>query len=78
MKQCESAGVYNSRIGIEAGWTVGTNMWLSPGDNFTGFYDQDFTTSHYTAQGPFLRFRFKFDQDTVKAMASPGKPGMAY
>lgn len=73
-----SAGVYNSQIGIETGWTLGTNMWLSLGYNFAGFYDQDFTASHYTAQGLFLRFRFKFDQDTVKAMASPGKPGMAY
>jgi hypothetical protein len=39
------------------------------GYNFKGYYDQDFTAAHYTAQGMFLRFRFKFDQDTVKAMA---------
>jgi hypothetical protein len=44
-------------------------MWLSVGYNFKGYYDQDFTAAHYTAKGMFLRFRFKFDQDTVKAMA---------
>jgi hypothetical protein len=44
-------------------------MWLSVGYNFKGFYDQDFTAAHYTAQGVFIRFRFKFDQDTVREMA---------
>lgn len=68
-----SAGVINRSYGVETGWDVGTNMWLSVGYNFSGFYDQDFTASHYTAQGFYLRFRFKFDQDTVKSMASAGK-----
>ena len=68
-----NSNVYNNSIGIETGWDVATNMWLSVGYNFTGFYDQDFTASHYTAQGVFIRFRFKFDQDTVKDMASAGK-----
>ncbi|HEV2333227.1 MAG TPA: OmpA family protein [Gammaproteobacteria bacterium] len=67
------AGVTNRSYGIETGWDIGTNMWLSLGYNFSGFYDQDFTADHYTAQGLFLRFRFKFDQDTVKSMASAGK-----
>ena len=40
---------------------------------FQGFYDQDFTANHYTAKGIFLRFRFKFDQDTIKELAMPGR-----
>jgi uncharacterized repeat protein (TIGR01451 family) len=63
------SGVSSSSLGLETGWDVGTNMWLSVGYNFKGFYDQDFTAAHYTAKGVFLRFRFKFDQDTVKSMA---------
>jgi uncharacterized repeat protein (TIGR01451 family) len=63
------SGVSSSSLGLETGWDVGTNMWLSVGYNFKGYYDQDFTAAHYTAKGMFLRFRFKFDQDTVKALA---------
>jgi hypothetical protein len=44
------------------------------GYNFTGFYDQDFTANHYTAKGLFVRFRFKFDQDTIKDLARHGTP----
>jgi len=68
-----SAHVTQYSYGLETGWDVGTNMWLSLGYNFTGFYDQDFSANHYTAKGMFLRFRFKFDQDTVKEMASAGR-----
>ncbi|HSN18638.1 MAG TPA: hypothetical protein VLV87_10575, partial [Gammaproteobacteria bacterium] len=68
-----SANVVRYSYGIETGWDVGTNMWLSLGYNFQGFYDQDFTANHYTAKGVFLRFRFKFDQDTVKEMATAGR-----
>lgn len=68
-----STGTVSHSYGIESGYDVGTNMWLSVGYNFTGFYDQDFTANHYTAKGVFIRFRFKFDQDTVKSMASAGK-----
>lgn len=63
------SGVSSNSLGLETGWDVGTNMWLSVGYNFKGYYDQDFTAAHYTAKGLFLRFRLKFDQDTVKAMA---------
>ena len=71
-----SAGVVKYSYGIETGWDIATNMWLSLGYNFSGFYDQDFTANHYTAKGIFLRFRFKFDQDTVKQMAAPSKVGL--
>jgi len=68
-----STNSFSRSYGIESGWDVATNMWLSLGYNFSGFYDQDFTANHYTAKGVFIRFRFKFDQDTVKNMASAGK-----
>ncbi|HEY3859578.1 MAG TPA: OmpA family protein [Gammaproteobacteria bacterium] len=68
-----TAGTVNASYGIETGWDVGTNAWISVGYNFSGFYDPDFTANHYTAKGLFLRFRFKFDQDTVKDWASASK-----
>lgn len=63
------SGVFNESYGVEIGHDFATNMWVSVGYNFKGFRDRDFSAAHYTAQGVFLRFRFKFDQDTVKAMA---------
>jgi uncharacterized repeat protein (TIGR01451 family) len=59
-------------FGVETGWDIATNMWLSVGYNIKGFHDQDFTAAHYTARGVYLRFRMKFDQDTVREMAEGG------
>ncbi|HYM34680.1 MAG TPA: hypothetical protein VET48_04740, partial [Steroidobacteraceae bacterium] len=61
-----NAGTSDASAGIDLGITVARNMWISIGYNFAGFYDKDFTASRYTAQGPFLKFRMKFDQDTFK------------
>jgi len=47
---------------VEAGYLLKTNLWLSLGVNFTGFSDRDLTAGEYTAQGVFLRLRFKFDE----------------
>ena len=43
-----------------------TNVWVSAGYNFAGFRDDDFSASTYTAKGAFIRFRYKFDQQTIK------------
>jgi hypothetical protein len=51
-----------SALGLEAGYLLKTNLWLSAGFNFTGFSDRDLTGSDYTQQGAFIRLRFKFDE----------------
>jgi len=53
--------------GVSIGHHVVKNAWLSIGYNFIGFKDEDFSESNFTAQGPFIRFRFKFDQHSVQA-----------
>lgn len=55
--------------GISIGYNVMQNAWISLGYNFTGFQDKDFSQAEYTAQGPFVRFRFKFDQNSVQDAA---------
>jgi len=40
------------------------------GYNFIGFQDEDFSRGSYTAQGPFVQFRFMFDQQTVREMVA--------
>ncbi len=57
---------YDYRSGVSIGHSVAKNIWISLGYNFTGFRDQDFSSSNYTSKGVFLRFRMKFDQASVR------------
>jgi uncharacterized repeat protein (TIGR01451 family) len=52
--------------GVSIGHNVVKNVWLSIGYNFLGFEDEDFSRADFTAQGPFIQFRFKFDQKSVR------------
>jgi len=52
--------------GLSLGYNVVQNAWISLGYNLIGFNDRDFSVSDYTAKGPYFRFRFKFDQNSVK------------
>jgi hypothetical protein len=47
--------------GIEAGYLIRQNLWLSAGYNWVGFSDKELTGSDYTNKGAYLRLRFKFD-----------------
>jgi uncharacterized repeat protein (TIGR01451 family) len=61
-------------IGPSVGFTPFTNAWVSLGYNVRGFEDRDFADAHHTAQGPYLVFRMKFDQDTFGLGASAATP----
>lgn len=52
--------------GISVGCNVVENVWISAGYNFIGFQDEDFSRADFTAQGPFVKFRLKFDQHSVR------------
>lgn len=52
--------------GLEAGYLLKTNLWLSVGFNVTGFSDRDLTAAEYTNQGAFVRLRFKFDENLLR------------
>jgi hypothetical protein len=36
------------------------------GYNFDGFMDRDFSKADFTAEGPFVKLRMKFDQVSVR------------
>ena len=63
-----NAGQMDYSTGASVGYAIVKNAWLSVGYNFTGFEDEDFSAGSYTAKGPFLQFRLKFDQQTVREM----------
>lgn len=65
---------YNSQVldfgvGVDVGYNLRTNMWLTLGYNFFGFDDKDFAEARYTASGPYLRFSIKADQHLLKRIA---------
>lgn len=58
--------VIDYQTGVSVGHSPWRNVWVSLGYNFDGFQDDDFAGAHYTAQGPFMRFRLKVDQHSVR------------
>ena len=72
-------------FGVEAGYLLKSNLWLSLGYNHTGFSDDELVGAAYTRQGVYLRLRFKFDETlfrgdqsetnrALKPMASAARP----
>ncbi|WP_308426434.1 hypothetical protein, partial [Chitinimonas sp. BJB300] len=53
--------------GMELGYLLKENLWLSAGYNWTGFRDRDLSGPEQTAKGIYLRLRFKFDETLLKA-----------
>ena len=60
------SGVRDYSAGFSVGISPEKNMWISTGYNFVGFRDDDFSGSEFTAQGFFIKFRMKFDQETLR------------
>lgn len=54
------------RLAPSVGYLLMKNMWVSGGYNLVGFQDADFSAADFTAQGPYIKFRFKFDQNSVR------------
>jgi hypothetical protein len=59
-------GQLNYSLGASVGYNLMENGRLSLGYNLVGFKDRDFSAANFTAQGPFVQFRVKFDQNSVK------------
>ena len=56
--------------GLSLGFNAFTNTWISVGYNVAGFDDEDFVAAEYTAQGIFMKFRLKFDQEFARRFLS--------
>ena len=55
--------------GLEVGYRVKENVWLSAGHNFAGFSDRDLAGREQTEQGWYLRLRMKFDEKLLQKLA---------
>ena len=54
-------------LGIEVGFLIMENLWVSGGYNFFGYRDDDLASGEYTNKGAFIRLRYKFDEDLFGA-----------
>jgi uncharacterized repeat protein (TIGR01451 family) len=57
---------YDYSYGLAFGFVPTKNVRLRIGYNIDGFNDNDFSALGYTAQGPYVAFDFKLDQENVK------------
>nr|WP_314543989.1 hypothetical protein [uncultured Massilia sp.] len=57
--------------GIEAGYQLRTNTWVSAGYNLLGFRERDLAGADATAKGLYVRLRMKFDERTLENLLSP-------
>jgi hypothetical protein len=53
-------------VGLEVGYLVATNLWVSAGYNFSGYRDADLSGADYTVRGPYVRLRYKFDETLLE------------
>jgi hypothetical protein len=61
--QAGDGGARQTAWGVELGYLLATNLWLSAGYNRSGFAaDRDLAGYEYTQRGAYLRLRFKFDE----------------
>jgi hypothetical protein len=60
-------GARQGALGVEAGYLLTSNLWLSMGVNTAGFWaDADLAGYEYTQRGAYIRLRFKFDETLFK------------
>ncbi|RYX96493.1 MAG: hypothetical protein EOO28_07895 [Comamonadaceae bacterium] len=61
-----SGGAKQYAYGVEVGYILVDNLYLTMGYNWRGFRDDDLTGSDYTNRGWVLGVRYKFDEDLFK------------
>jgi hypothetical protein len=55
-------GALQRTAGIELGYQLAKDLWISAGYNVVGLRDRDLTANEYTSKGAYIRLRFKFDE----------------
>ncbi|MEX2207314.1 MAG: carboxypeptidase-like regulatory domain-containing protein [Myxococcota bacterium] len=63
-----SDGNIQQLYGASVGYILMKNLWVSAGYNWEGYRDTDFSEGEWTSRGPYISFRYKFDQETVKEL----------
>ncbi len=64
------AGTFDYGFGLDVGFNVRDNLWVTVGYNIAGFHDSDFAAARYTAEGPYVQISMKADQHTLRNIAN--------
>ncbi|MCR9268875.1 MAG: DUF11 domain-containing protein [Hyphomonadaceae bacterium] len=64
----DASGTEAWSFGPSFGFSPQDNMWVSLGWNVSGFDDADFEAAKYRNEGPYIKLRAKFDQNTAKGL----------
>ena len=51
------------------GYKPNKDIWVSVGWNLDGFKDDDFEAAEYSRDGPYIKMRVKFDEDSLRGLA---------
>ena len=65
-----SAGSRQFGAGLEAGYQLRRNTWVSVGYNLLGFHERDLAGQVATAKGIYARLRIKFDERSLDGLLS--------
>ena len=58
----DDRGTVQRTVGAELGYQLLAGLWLSLGYNAIGLRDAELAAADYTAEGAYVRLRFKFDE----------------
>ena len=61
-------GQTDYQIGPSVGYSPVDNTWISVGWNIEGFRDDDFEAAEFSRDGPFIKLRLKFDQNSASGL----------
>ncbi len=75
--QVGQQGARQYATGVEVGYLITQNLWISAGFNVSGFKgDVDLTGYEYTQRGGYLRLRFKFDETVFSGRNKAVNPSL--
>jgi hypothetical protein len=74
----QDTSTYDYSYGFALGIIPVKNARIRIGYNLEGFNDNDFSALGYTAQGPFIAFDFKFDQDNMRERLNDFMSGIRF
>ena len=57
-------------FGPSLGYSLTETIWVNAGFNFMGFEDDDFSAAGYSAAGPFVQLRMRFQPSDAKQLAT--------
>lgn len=66
-----TAGCRQFGAGLEAGYQLRRNTWVSAGYNLLGFHERDLAGQDATAKGAYVRLRIKFDERALDGLLAP-------